>query len=219
MIVCVTQNICTPVRPYNRPINHLWTSDPFTSKAFLEWLADACCQEVSVNVCAWVRERECEHGRAHVWGLWMCTWVRESERETGWSGVRDRRHTISLLTSVINSSCLGVSAVVGVRGGRQECECCWREMGCRGWRGGWGGVGTLAVKQLGEVTTRPCWIQPAGLHWQSKFQHPGVHLSFPLKPPSNPSYSPSEQHGEGGWRAVQQPHLKATGAILKWGTT
>lgn len=91
----------------------------------------------------------------------MC--VHESERERGWSGVRHSGHTISLLTSVINSSCLGVSAVVRVRGGRQECECCWREIGCREW-GCWE-VGSQMVRggdnmaMLNETSRPPLAIQ------------------------------------------------------------
>lgn len=126
-----------------------------------------------------------------------------SQRERGWSGVRHSGHTIPLLTSVINSGCLGVSAAVRVRGGRQACECCWRGIGCRELGGCWevgsqmvGGGDNTAV--LNE-TSRP----PVG---NPKFQHPGVHLSFPLKPLFSLLLFPFR---------VQQSLLKANGTNLK----
>lgn len=67
-----------------------------------------------------------------------CKCVHESERLES-----DTVDTISLLTSVIGSSCSGVSAVVWVRGGRQEVLVLQEEW-TKPESGG------LAVKQLGR---------------------------------------------------------------------
>lgn len=151
----------------------------------LEWSADIHCQKVSAYLCL------CVCYRMWMW-TWACTcmklvnectWV----RERGWSGVRHSGHTISLLTNAISSSCLGVFAVIWVKGGRQDCYCCQR-------------AGEARNEELGggQANCRGRWQHS---HAESNQQVPtgnpsfstqAIHLSFPLKPPSASSYSLSE---------------------------
>lgn len=112
-----------------------------------------------------------------------------SHRE--WEGEADPESdtvdTLSLRWQVSSTpSCRGVSAVVWVRGGQTGVRVLLE--GLQGMRvlGGWQSNG------WGEVTTRPSQMKLAGPRWQPKFQRRCVHLSFPLKPPPTPSYSPLE---------------------------